>query len=149
MKVRLNYKQISPDVFRLMVDNEEYIKNCGLEAKLIELVKIRASQINGCASCLKMHTKDARAISEKEERIYAISAWRETNLYSPREQAALALTEVLTEISNKHLTDELYNEIRKHFNEEDFVDLMFLINSINNWNRFNIALTIKEVPEIY
>ncbi len=149
MKNRFDYKEVSKEVFDLMIDNEKYIHSSSLEPKLLELVKIRASQINGCGFCLDMHTRDARKLGESEERIFMLSAWRETDLYTDKEQAALVLTEIVTEISSNHLSDKVYKEIRKHFSERDFLDLIFSINNINNWNRLNIVLTERVVPEIY
>ncbi len=140
MSRRMNYKDISPEVFNLLIKSEEYMKDSTLDKKLLELVKIRASQINGCAFCLNMHTEDARAIGETERRIYLLNAWRETVLYTSAERAALEFTEVLTQISLGHVSDELFEKMKELFTEKEIVDLVFAINNINNWNRLNIAL---------
>ncbi|MDX9917786.1 MAG: carboxymuconolactone decarboxylase family protein [Gudongella sp.] len=140
MSRRMNYKDISPEVFNLLIKSEEYMKDSTLDKKLLELVKIRASQINGCAFCLNMHTEDARAIGETERRIYLLNAWRETVLYTSAERVALEFTEVLTQISLGHVSDELFEKMKELFTEKEIVDLVFAINNINNWNRLNIAL---------
>lgn len=138
---RLDYYSIAPKALQIMLKFEEYNKSTNLEPTLLELVKIRASQINGCAFCLNMHTKDARKKGETEQRIYCLNAWRETSLYTEKERVALQLTEAITEISKNHISDELYNETREFFSEKDFVDLVYAINTINNWNR--LAITMK------
>ncbi|HVV92418.1 MAG TPA: carboxymuconolactone decarboxylase family protein [Hyphomicrobiales bacterium] len=117
---------------------QAYIDGCGLEHSLMELVKMRASQINGCAYCLDMHSKDARAAGETEQRLYALPAWRETPFYTDRERAALAYTEAVTRISEDHVEDELYAEVRRHFSEKEIADLTFCIIVINGWNRLAI-----------
>ena len=116
------------------------VETSGLEHSLIELVKIRASQINGCAYCLDMHTKDARALGETEQRIYTLNAWRETPFFNDRERAALEWTEALTLISTSHAADEIYDRVRVHFEERELVALTFAIMAINSWNRLAIAL---------
>ena len=116
------------------------VETSGLEHSLIELVKIRASQINGCAYCLDMHTKDARALGETEQRIYTLNAWRETPFFNDRERAALEWTEALTLISTSHAADEIYERVRVHFEERELVGLTFAIMAINSWNRLAIAL---------
>lgn len=138
---RLDYYSIAPEALQIMLKFEEYNKSTNLEPTLLELVKIRASQINGCAFCLNMHTKDARKKGETEQRIYCLNAWRETSLYTEKERVALQLTEAITEISKNHISDELYNETREFFSEKDFVDLVYAINTINSWNR--LAITMK------
>jgi AhpD family alkylhydroperoxidase len=125
---------------------EKVIAESGLEGSLIELVKTRASQINGCAFCIHMHTSDARAHGETEERLYLLNAWRESPLYTDRERAALAWTEALTLISETHAPDDLYDELRKHFNEKDAVNLTALIGLINTWNR--IAIGFRSVHPV-
>ena len=112
----------------------------GLEPKLLELVKLRASQINGCAFCLDMHTKDARAMGETEQRLYLLPAWRETELYTDRERAALAWTEALTEIADERVPDEVYAEVRPHFSDDELAYLTLAVVAINSFNRFNVAL---------
>lgn len=147
MEARLDYFQVAPDATKIMVEFEKYLKQTNLDASLVELVKIRASQINGCAFCLDMHWKDARAIGENEQRLYGLSAWEESDYYTSKERAALALTEAVTEISIDHVSDELYDAVRKEFDEKDFVDLLFAINTINSWNR--LAIVTRAVPGKY
>ena len=139
MKARLDYFAAAPAAMKAMLDLENAARSSGLEQSLIELVKIRASQINGCAYCIHMHTKDARASGETEERIYLLDAWRESPLYSDRERAALAWTEALTLISQTHAPDEDYAALKAHFSDEDQVKLTLLIVTINAWNRFAIG----------
>src|SRR5690349_17977429 len=127
MKARLIPYEVAPGALKPMIDLEKSLKNSGLEHSLIELVKTRASQINGCAYCIHMHTKDARASGETEERLYLLSAWRESPLYSERERAALAWTEALTLISETHAPDADYEALRKHFNETETTNLTALI----------------------
>lgn len=147
MEARLNYYKIAPDAAKIMMEFENYIRSTNLEHTLLELVKTRASQINGCAFCLDMHTKDARANGETEQRLYLLNAWRETDFYTERERAALALTEAITQISTGDVSDELYRHVREYFDEKDFVDLVYAINTINSWNR--IAITMRAVPGTY
>jgi AhpD family alkylhydroperoxidase len=135
----MNYYQAAPDALKPMLDMEAYIKNCGLEHKLIELVKTRASQINGCAYCLHMHTKDARAAGESEARLYLLSAWEESQLYTPRERAALQWTEALTLVSETHAPDDAYEAVKAQFKPKELVDLTLLISTINAWNRIAIG----------
>ncbi len=139
MSQRLDYKQASPETFNAMLNTEMQVQRSGLEKSLLELVKNRASQINGCAYCLDMHSKDARALGETEQRLYLLPAWRETSFYSPRERAALAWTEAITQISRGEIPDELYTEVRDHFNEKELVDLTLAVIAINGWNRMAIA----------
>jgi len=139
MQPRMNYYQAAPEALKPMLDMEAYIKACGLEQKLIELVKTRASQINGCAYCLHMHTKDARAAGESEPRLYLLNAWEESQLYTPRERAALAWTEALTLISETHAPDDVYEAVKAQFKPKEIVDLTLLISTINAWNRIAIG----------
>ena len=139
MKLRLNAYQAAPAVMKAMMVLESQVVANGLEPALMELVKIRASQINGCAFCLHMHTRDARAKGEKEERIYLLDAWRESPLFSPRERAALAWTEAVTLVSQTHVPDEVYEQARAEFSEEELVKLTLLVTTINAWNRFAIS----------
>ncbi len=141
-KQRLNYAQVAPDSYRTMKAFSDYTKTSNLEPALKELVKIRASQINGCAYCLDMHTKDARAAGETEERVYMLNAWRESSLYGERERAALAWTEALTLLSETHAPEEVYQEVRRHFNEKETADLTHAIVAINAWNRFMVAFRV-------
>jgi AhpD family alkylhydroperoxidase len=147
MKPRLNYAQVAPDALKAMHELEKYVHSSGLERPLYELVKIRASQINGCAYCIDMHTKDARKAGETEQRLYALSAWRETPFYSPRERAALAWTEALTLISENNVPDSIYESVREHFDEKEIVDLSMAIVAINGWNRLSIGF--RTVPGTY
>ena len=139
VKPRLNAFAAAPGLMRQWVDFGNAIHNSGLEASLMELVKIRASQINGCALCLHMHTTDARKQGETEERLYLLDAWRESPLYTPRERAALAWTEALTLVAETHAPDEVYEELRANFTEQEQVNLTLLIVAINGWNRINVA----------
>lgn len=138
MKQRLDYKQVAPDGYKTMLGLEHYVHHSGLEDILLELVKTRVSQINHCAWCLDMHTKDARALGETEQRLYLVSAWREAPCYSERERAALAWAEAVTLISQEEISDELYDEVRRHFTEKELVDLTYAIIAINGWNRLNV-----------
>jgi AhpD family alkylhydroperoxidase len=126
---------------------EDYLAECGLEPSLLDLVRTRASQINGCAYCLDMHTKDARARGESEQRLYALGAWRETSFYTERERAALAWTEAVTLITNGHVPDAVYEEVRQLFTEEELVNLTLAVVAINGWNRFSISF--RTVPGTY
>jgi AhpD family alkylhydroperoxidase len=139
LKARLIPFEVAPGALKPMIELEKNLKNSGLEHSLIELVKTRASQINGCAYCIHMHTKDARANGETEERLYLLSAWRESPLYSDRERAALAWTEALTLVSETHAPDEDYEELSRHFTPEEQVKLTLLIGAINTWNRIAIG----------
>jgi AhpD family alkylhydroperoxidase len=140
MQPRLNYLQIAPETMKLAIALETHLAKSGLEQSLYHLVKTRASQINGCAFCIHMHTRDARAHGETEERLYLLDAWRESPLYSDRERAALAWTESLTHISETHAPDDVYEEVRRHFNEVETVNLTMLIGMINLWNRLAISM---------
>ncbi|MCC7462848.1 MAG: carboxymuconolactone decarboxylase family protein [Gammaproteobacteria bacterium] len=139
MQQRLDYQRASPDAFKALLNTEAQVHRSGLEASLLELVKTRASQLNGCAWCLDMHTKDARARGETEQRLYLLTAWREAPIYSERERAALAWTEALTQLPAHGVPDELYAQMRHHFDEQSLVDLTLAIIAINGWNRMNVA----------
>lgn len=139
MSKRLDYFGVAPDAMKGMLEMEKYVHQSGLERKLYELVKTRASQINGCAYCLDMHTKDARKAGETEQRLYALNAWRETNFYSERERAALEWTEQLTLVSSHHITDEFYKKVSQHFTEKEMLALTIAIVAINGWNRLAIG----------
>lgn len=147
MEQRIKAAQAAPDAYSIMYQLEKYAKTTGLDSKLIELIKIRTSQINGCAYCLDMHTKDARAIGETEQRIYCLNAWRESPFYSDAERVAIELTEAVTLISTHRVPDELYHRVRQHFDERQYVDLIIVINTINSWNRLSIAM--NSVPGDY
>jgi AhpD family alkylhydroperoxidase len=137
---RLASRQISPDGYKALLGVENYVRQSGLEQRLIELVKMRASQINGCAYCLDMHSRALRKDGESEQRIYLLNAWQESPLYSPRERAALAWTEAVTRIAETAAPDDAYEEARRHFDEKEIVDLTTLIGMINLWNRLAISL---------
>jgi AhpD family alkylhydroperoxidase len=140
MELRVNYNEVAPEPLKIMLEMEKYLESTNLDPKLRELIKIRASQINGCAFCLNMHTSDARKLGETEQRLYCVSAWEDCAFYSDTEKAALELTEYVTLVSTKHVPDELYNRVREYFNEKDYVDLVFMINQINSWNRLSISM---------
>ena len=139
MSTRIDYAKVAPGALRAMYSLETYLRDCGLEASLIELVKMRASQINGCAYCLDMHSKDARAAGETEQRLYLLNAWREAPFYSKRERAALAWTEALTLVAENQVPDEVYDEVREHFDEQELVNLSLAIVTINGWNRLAVG----------
>ena len=147
MEARLDYTKASPEGFKAMLGLEQYARQSGLERSLLELVKMRASQINGCAFCLDMHSKDARAEGETEQRLYALNAWRETPFFSERERAALGWTETVTRVSETHVPDETYESVRQHFSEKELVDLTLAIVAINGWNR--LAISFRTVPGSY
>lgn len=140
MQPRLDYNALAPGGTKAMLGLEAYVRNhSGLDHKLLELIKIRASQINGCAYCIDMHTKDARAGGESEQRIYLLNAWRESPFYSDRERAALAWTEAVTLVSQGQVPDSVYEEVKKSFSDEEIANLTFAIVTINSWNRLAIA----------
>ncbi|MCC6428203.1 MAG: carboxymuconolactone decarboxylase family protein [Phycisphaerales bacterium] len=139
MKTRIDYHTASPEGRQAMLGLENYVRQCGLEHSLLELVKMRASQINGCAYCLDMHAKDARAAGESEQRLYGLSAWREAPFYTDRERAALAWAEGVTLVHQDHVPDALYGRAREHFSEKELVDLTLAVVAINGWNRLAVA----------
>ncbi len=139
MVARIPYDKAPPGAYQAMRQLEDYVENAGLELSLIRLVQTRASQINGCAFCLDMHTKDARAEGESEQRLYLLSAWREALCYSERERAALEWTEAVTLVADNHVPDEVYERVRPHFTDEELVNLTLAITTINAWNRLNVA----------
>jgi AhpD family alkylhydroperoxidase len=147
MEPRIDYLKSGRGVIEAMLGIEKYIRQSGLEESLLNLIRMRASQINGCAYCLDMHWKDARALGEKEQRLYGLDAWEESPYYTDRERAALAWTEALTNIREGHVPDEVYERVRPHFTEKELADLSLAITSINSWNRLNIA--IRTVPGMY
>ena len=147
MQSRMEYPKVAPGVSQAMSQLERQVRESGLEAPLLELVKTRASQINGCAFCLDMHTKDARARGESEQRLYALSAWRETPFYTDRERAALAWTEAVTLVSETHVPDDVYEQAREQFSEEELANLTLAIVAINGWNRF--AISFRTAPGTY
>jgi AhpD family alkylhydroperoxidase len=135
MKELLNYAKASPAAVKALLGVETYVRGTGLDPALLELVKMRASQINGCAYCLDMHSKDARAAGESEQRLYLLPAWREAPFYSRRERAALAWTEAVTRLADGPVPEALYGELREHFSEKEAVDLTMAVIAINGWNR--------------
>ena len=137
--MRLEYNKVAPEAFRAMFGLEQYLRKSELEHSLQLLIKFRVSQINGCAYCLDMHSKDARAEGETEQRLYCLPAWRETPFYTDRERAALEWAEQLTLISDREVPDELYERVRGHFSEKELVDLSLAVVAINGWNRLSIA----------
>src|SRR5574337_400422 len=147
MKTRIDYRKAAPEAFKAMLELEAGVHRGGLEKPLIELVKMRASQINGCAYCLDMHSKAARAAGETEQRLYLLDAWREAPFYSARERAALAWTEALTCIAGGDVSDALYDEARKQFSDKELVDLSLAIIAINGWNR--LAIPFRSEPGTY
>ena len=147
MKARIDLMHVSPGVIHAMLGLERQVRKAGLESKLLDLVRMRASQINGCAYCLDMHSKDARENGENEQRLYGLAAWRETPYYSARERAALEWTEALTLVSESHVPDEVYERVREQFSEEELIHLSLAIVAINGWNRLNVAA--RTVPGDY
>ncbi|CAA9310187.1 MAG: 4-carboxymuconolactone decarboxylase domain/alkylhydroperoxidase AhpD family core domain protein [uncultured Gemmatimonadetes bacterium] len=139
MNQRIEYAKVSPGAIHVMRALETHVRKSGLEHSLVELVKLRASQINGCAYCVDMHTKDARASGETEQRLYATSVWREAPFFSERERAALAWTEALTLVNEEGVEDELFESVSEHFSEKELVDLTIAAVAINGWNRIAIA----------
>jgi AhpD family alkylhydroperoxidase len=150
MKARLNPYHAAPEAMQALAAVETYIHGSGLEPSLIDLVKTRASQINGCAYCIHLHTRDARARGETEERLYLLDAWRDSPLYTERERAALAWTEAVTLIAQTHAPDAIYEYALKYFGEDELVKLTLAIGTINAWNRFAISFRsvhpVKPVP---
>src|SRR3954467_11034830 len=146
MKARMNYYQAAPDTIKALSALEAQVQASGLEKSLIELVKTRASQINGCAFCINMHTQDARKQGETEQRLYLLNAWRESPVYTDRERAALAWTEAVTLIAETHAPDNLYEAVRAQFSESETVNLTMLIGAINAWNR--IAISFRAIHPV-
>ena len=138
MKQRIDYRKGAPEGIAALRGLESYVRHCGLPSKLVELVKMRASQINGCAHCLDMHSKDARAAGETEQRLYLLAGWREAPFYDERERAALEWTETLTRIADRGVPDELYDRARRQFSDKELVDLTLAVIAINGWNRLAI-----------
>ena len=143
MKSRLKNINGYPRALQAMLGLQRYVNESGLEHSLQELVKMRASQINGCAYCLDMHSKDARAAGETEQRLYMLDAWRESPVYTDRERAALEWTEVVTRVSEGHVPDSVYDVVRRHFSEEELVNLTLAVVAINGWNRLMISFRVE------
>ena len=144
MKARLNHYAAAPDAINAVLGLQKYVNDCGLEHSLLELVKIRASQINGCAFCLDMHTRDSRKLGDTEQRIYLLDAWEEAPLYSERERAALLWTETLTRVSETHAPDDVYERVKTQFTDAELVNLTVAIGVINTWNR--LAIGFRAMP---
>jgi AhpD family alkylhydroperoxidase len=139
MEQRINYTEVGRGAVRAMYGLEMYLSKCGLEASLLHLLKFRVSQINGCAYCLDMHSKDLRAAGETEQRLYLLDAWREAPFYTERERAALAWAEAVTLVTEGHVPDEVYEQARAQFSEEELVNLTLAVVAINGWNRLSIS----------
>lgn len=144
MAERINIAEIEPKAYQAMLGLEKYISSSSLDKSLQELIKIRVSQINGCAFCIDMHTRSARNAGESERRIYALNAWRDTDFFSDRERAALALSEAVTLITKNHVPDHLFDDVRKHYSEKETAELIMAIVTINSWNR--IAISSGKMP---
>jgi AhpD family alkylhydroperoxidase len=144
MKARLDFRKASPQGEKAMMGLHMFMRNCGLDHSLLELVKLRASQLNGCAHCIDMHTKELRADGESEQRLYLLNAWRESPFYTERERAALGWTEAVTLLPDRQVADDVYDEARKLFSEEELVNLTLALVAINGANRLNVAF--RTVP---
>lgn len=144
---RIDYGSVAPAALKAVYALEHYVRTSGLERSLIELIKLRASFMNGCAYCVDMHTKDARASGESEQRLYAVPVWRETPFFTPRERAALAWTEAVTDVGRSGVPDDVYEEVRRHFSEREVVDLTMAVAAINTWNR--LAVSFRTEPGSY
>lgn len=140
MAKRMDYYKVAPEALRIMMSMDAYINSTAIDPKLIELIKIRASQINGCAFCLNMHAADAKKRGESDQRIYCVGVWEECAFYSEEEKAALELAEHVTLVPHKRVPDQVYNRVRQHYDEKGYVDLIMIINQINSWNRISIAM---------
>ena len=147
MTPRIDHRKVEPTAMRAMLALQHAVDESGLEPSLLGLVEVRASQINGCAYCIDMHTKDARAHGETEQRLYALSVWRETLFYTERERAALAWTEAVTLVGETHVPDDVYDLARRHFSPEELVNLTMAVIAINGWNR--LAIAFRTVPGTY
>ena len=147
MEARVNFKNVNPGIINAMLGLEKQVSKAGLDSKLLDLVRMRASQINGCAYCLDMHSKDARAAGETEQRLYGLDAWREAGYYSARERAALEWTEALTRVIETHVPDDVYERVRVEFSEDELANLSLAIVAINGWNRLNVAA--RTIPGDY
>jgi AhpD family alkylhydroperoxidase len=147
METRLEYRKFSPEALQGMLALEKYLAGCGMDHKFMHLLKLRASQINGCAFCIDMHSLDARAAGETEQRLYALNAWRETPFFTDRERAGLAWIEAVTLVAQTHVPDEVYEEALAHFSEKEIVDLTYLAMTINAWNR--LAVATRALPGRY
>jgi AhpD family alkylhydroperoxidase len=147
MQPRINQHKVAPGALKAMLGLESYLHKCSLDERLLNLVRLRVSQINGCAYCIDMHSKDLRAAGETEQRLYELDAWRETPFYTDREQAALAWAEAVTQITDGRVSDNIFKQARDQFSEQELVDLSLAVVAINGWNRLNIAF--RTVPGSY
>ena len=147
MEPRIAYQKVPPEIYKAMLGLHATVSGSGLEPRLLDLVYLRASQINGCAYCLDMHSKDLRAAGETEQRLYLLDAWRESPFYTERERSALAWTEAVTRVTDGHVPDEVYQSAREQFDEAELAHLTLAIVAINGWNRLNIAF--RTVPGAY
>lgn len=147
MQPRINISKVSPGPLKAMLGLENYLHQSGFDKKLLDLIYLRASQINGCAYCIDMHWKDLRAADETEQRLYGLDAWRESPYYTDRERAALAWTEAVTRVSDGHVPDDVFEEAHRHFNDEELANLTLGVVAINGWNRLNIAFRVT--PGLY
>ena len=147
MNARIDLMHVTPGIVHAMLGLERQVRQAGFDSTLLDLVRMRASQINGCAYCLDMHSKDARANGESEQRLYGLEAWRETPYYSARERAALEWTEALTLVAETHVPDEVYERVRTQFSADELVHLTLAVVAINGWNRLNVAA--RTVPGDY
>jgi AhpD family alkylhydroperoxidase len=147
MTERFSYAKAAPGAYRAMAGLEQYLHQSGLEEELLHLIKLRASQINGCAYCLDMHWKDLKSIGVEDQRLYELDAWRETPFYNERERAALAWTEAVTHVAETHVPDEVFEEVRKQFSEKEIADLTLAVAAINAWNR--LAISARTTPGTY
>jgi AhpD family alkylhydroperoxidase len=147
MESRMAYLKVAPGAYKAMLGLEEYLHQCGLEQSLLDLVKLRASQVNGCAYCIDMHWKDLRAAGESEQRLYGLDAWEESPYYNDRERAALAWTEAVTNLREGHVRNEVYEHVRKLFSEKELADLTLAVAAINAWNR--LAISARTEPGKY
>jgi len=147
MEARFSLSELTADLYRRMAALSSAVQNCGLDHQLLELIKMRASQINGCAYCIDMHSKHARAMGETEQRLYALNAWRETPFYAERERAALALTEAITLITDGHVSDDVYEQARRVFDEKEVGQIVWAATVINTWNR--LAIAARSAPGSY
>lgn len=147
MQPRLDLVQMNPAAYRAIMQLERYVRSSGIDSTILELIKIRASQINGCAFCIDMHTKDARLNGETEQRIYALNVWRETPFFTAQERAVLALTEAVTLIVSSPVSDAIYADVSRYFAPDKIINLLIAIVTINSWNR--IVITAQMLPGSY
>jgi AhpD family alkylhydroperoxidase len=147
MESRIDYMKSSRGGYQAMLGLEKYLEQCGLEQQLIHLIKLRVSQINGCAFCIDMHWKDLRSIGEQEQRLYGLDAWEESQYYTERERAAFKWAEAITNVRDGHVPDHVYEEVRKQFSDKELADLTLAVATINAWNR--LAIAARSVPGHY